>query len=481
MAKSLKSRSAKGFVWNLGGTILQQGTTFIVTIFLARLLSPAEFGLVGMAMVFITINQVFIDFGFASALIHRQDNTNLTYSSVFYLNLFFGVILSSTLYFCAPLIGAFYKNREIINLVRWLSLIFVFSSLDIVQITILKKHLNFKILTIRMFVASIIGGVCAIIAAFLRLGVYSLVIQNLVTAALGTIMLWKSTEWRPNLQFSFGEIKKLTGFSSYVFSDRILSSIVSKMDVMTIAKLFSPQVLGYYSRAYGLMNQVTTYSSSSLNAVFFPVLSSLHKDETAYNKVYFKVISVITFFSYGLTGILCILGRDIIILLFGSKWEPSVVIFQVIIFMACTMPLNGMMANAFLSKGKSKQNFIIGIFRKLIRLIPIVLMYFFGMFVFTISLVVFTYLSVFLNVLFLEKVTGLSYKTHFLHLVEGMLPLALVVAPFFYFNPHSTFSRLCWAGVFLIVYWLYCSIMRSEGLQFVKRNNPFSKKRIVTL
>jgi len=386
--------------------------------------------------------------------------------------------LTLIFYFSAPFIAEFYQNPEITSLIRCLSLIFVFSSLDIVQMTILKKELNFKSLTVRTFLSSLIGGIVGIIAAFSGLGVYSLVIKSIVSALLGTALLWGATKWRPDFKFSLPEIKKLTGFSSYVFFDRALTRFFQQLDVLIVGKVFSPNMLGYYSRAISLRDLVTTYSSSSLTAVFYPVLSSLQNDDEEYSKVYFKVISVIAFISYGLTGVMCILGRDIIFLFFGPKWEPSVVIFQVIILMACNIPLNSMIANAFFSKGKSKENFRIGVLIKILRLPLLLVMYYLGMFAFTVSYVILNYVLTTINIFFLKKYTGLSYKSHFIKVFEGMLPLGIVLGAFFYFNVQTTFMRVVWAAGFSLTYLVFCKINGSEGLEFLLKNFDLIKKKI---
>lgn len=226
---SLKKRSAIALAWDLGGTIMRQGSGFVISIFLARLLEPEEFGLVGMAMVFISISQVFIDVGFSSALIQNKENSNLTYSSVFYLNLFAGLILTSFFYLTAPVIGAFYNSTQITELVQWLSLIFIFNSLNLVQQAILQRKLNFKILTLRIVIASTVGGVLGIIFAFQGFGVYALVIQQISTAILSTILLWTTSGWKPDFKFSMSEVKKLTSFSSFVFFDQFFLENFSKV------------------------------------------------------------------------------------------------------------------------------------------------------------------------------------------------------------------------------------------------------------
>lgn len=470
MAESLKVKSAKGFAWNFGGTLLQQGVSFIISIFLARLLSPAEFGLVGMAMVFITIFQVFVDVGFTSALIQRQDNTNLTYSSVFYLNLFLGLLLTLIFYFSAPLVGAFYEKEEITKLVKWLSLLFILNSFDLVQIAILKKRLNFKIITVRTFAAVVFGGVAGVIAAFSGFGVYSLVIQKLITSVLSSIMLWSTAGWKPDLRFSMKEVKKLTGYSTYVFLDKTFTSIFQQIDVLAVGKVFSANMLGYYSRATSLNTIITSYSSSSLSSVFFPVLSSVQHKPEEYKRIYFKVLSVIAFTSYFITGVACILAKDIILLLFGQKWLPTVVIFQVLVLMSCNPPINSMMTNVYFSKGKSRQNFYVGLLRKVLRIIPLIVMVYYGMFAFTVAFVIFNYVVTILNIFFLQRNTGLPYKIHFAKIFEGFVPMAFVLAAFFYIDPQTVFARLLSAFGFVIIYIGYSKIRKREGLQFFIEN-----------
>ncbi|HET8860550.1 lipopolysaccharide biosynthesis protein [Marivirga sp.] len=468
---SLKKRSVIAYAWNMGGMLIRQGSSFIISIFLARLLEPAEFGLVGMAMVFISISQVFIDVGFGSALIQNQKNTNLTYSSVFYVNLVAGLILTGLFYFIAPYLGQFYENEQITDIVRWLSLVFIFSSLNQVQTNILKKKLNFKVLTVRGLVAGISSGVLGVILAFQGFGVYALVIQSLTGAALGTILLWSTSGWRPDLKFSFSEVKKLTGFSAYVFFDRFVSTIFQKLDILLIGKLFSPASLGFYTRAVSLKDQVTKYSSNSLRSVFFPVLSELQEDHKEYSRIYFKVVSVITFLSYGLTGILYILGGNIILILFGDKWEPSISIFQVLILGVANYPLSSMMVNAFMSKGKSKLNFWIGVLRKSIRIIPLIIAYVYGIYEFTVAVVIVSYLLTLINMLFLKKFVKLPLGFHLRKVFEGLTPLIPFVVLFHFFEFDSLLKNILLALSFSFCYLGYNYLIKTEGLRFILANS----------
>ncbi|SMG41939.1 Membrane protein involved in the export of O-antigen and teichoic acid [Marivirga sericea] len=467
---SLKNRSAKAFAWNIAGTVLKQGSGFIISIFLARLLEPAEFGLVGMAMVFITISQVFIDVGFSSALIQNKDNTSLTYSSIFYLNFAAGIVLTAIFYFGAPIIGNFYDNQEITSLIRWLSLIFVFNSLNLVQTAIFTRELDFKVLTLRNVIASSVGGILGVICAFQGFGVYSLVVQQISMALLTTLLLWTSSNWKPELKFSFYEVKRLTGFSAFVFFDQFIYTIFKQIDILFIGKVFSASVLGFYSRASSLKDQVILYTSQSLVKVFYPVLSSLQDQHKEYTRVYFKVVSVVGFVSYGLTGLLYVMGADVIVILFGEKWIPSIEVFQILVLAVCVFPLNGMMVNAFMSKGKSKQNFYLGLFRKFITILPLFIAYFYGIYEFTIALVIADYFLTFVNVYFSNRIIKIPYRVHLRKIFEGMVPLIIFVLLFNLVELASIYDRVFLAVGFGVTHLLYGYLIRIEGLLFIVEN-----------
>lgn len=467
---SLKKRSLTAFIWDIGGTFFRQGSGFIISIFLARLLEPAEFGLVGMAMVFINISYIFMDFGLSSALIQSKKNTDLTYSSVFYINLIFGLFLTLIFYFIAPFIGDFYENDQITYLVRWLSLVFVFSSLGQVQSVILRKKLNFKALTIQGLIANSIGGILGVFFAFQGWGVYALIVQQLSAALLGSLLIWKLSSWKPELMFSYKEVKNLTNFSLFVFLDSLFSNIFKNLDVLLIGKVFSPMVLGFYTRSVSLKDQVTNFSSLSLTKVFYPVLSELQDDEAEYSRIYFKVISVVSFLSFGLSGVLYVLGSDIIIGLFGPKWAPSVPIFQVLILSVVNYPMSSMIVNAFLSKGKSKANFVIGLFRKFIRIIPLLIAYYYGIFEFTVSLVVVNYFLTFVNIFLLNKYTNLSIRAHFQKILEGLIPLLVIIIAYHLLEFNELWHRLVLATLFIVVYLIYNYAIKAEGLAFIINN-----------
>ncbi len=467
MEKSVKNKSVNAFSWDLFGRLFTQSNTFIVSIFLARLLGPEQFGLIAMAMAFISIATVFIDIGFSSALIQRENNTPLTYNSIFVFNIFAGIILTIITYLFAPLIGNFYGNQEVTTLVRWLSLIFIFNSFNRVQNVILNKNLNFKAVTLRTFVASAISGTLGIIGAYNGMGVFSLVLQTLSFALIGTILLWSTSTWKPKLQFSYSEIKKLMGYSLFAFFERILNNIFMRLDVLLLATIFSPISVGYYTRSSSLVDQVTKYTSSSIIRVLFPVLSKLQNDPENYERIYFRMFSVISFLSFIITGILFFMGSDIILILFGEKWSNSIPIFQILIIASCTLPLNSLMWNAMMSKGKAKESFYYGFGKKLIGLIPFIFAIYFGIFWFTVTWVISKFIDTFLNFIMLKKHSNLSIQKHFKLFLIGFIPLIPGFIIYELLEIKLLAIRIAFSLAFILIYISINWFLKNEGMIYI--------------
>jgi len=215
--KNLIQKTKNSVIWDLSGSFLRQFALLFISILLARLLEPEEFGILGMSMVFISISEVFTDVGFTSGLIQQKDTKDIAYSSVFYINLLISVVLSIVIVLTAPLIADFYEAPQVKQILYYLAIIPPIAALGRVQAAILTKQINFKSLTIRDIVATLVGGVLGVGAASLDYGVYSLVIQQIAMVTTGTVMLWLATNWKPKPEFSKNEIKKLFGFSSFVF------------------------------------------------------------------------------------------------------------------------------------------------------------------------------------------------------------------------------------------------------------------------
>ncbi|MBL3655390.1 lipopolysaccharide biosynthesis protein [Fulvivirga sediminis] len=465
---SLKKRSTSAFFWDLFGTVFQQGAVFFITVFLTRLLTPEDFGLIGMAMVFVSVAQVFIEAGLGAALIQDDNSTNLTYTSVFYMNIIIGILLTVLTYFCSDWFGYFFESEEVARLIKWLSLIFIFNSFDIVQISILRKELKFKSLTIRLAVSTVIAGLVGVFFAFKEYGVYSLVIQNIVRAVIGSVLLWYASSWRPSWDFSYAEIKRISSFSSFMLLEQIMFSISERLDVLLIGKIFNASTLGFYTRAQTLKDQVTKLSSTSISKVFFPVLTSIKNDIARFRLIYFNLLSVALMVSCYIIIVLYVLAEDLILILFGAEWLPSTLMFKILILSAAAFPVNAIIINAFLSTGKAKENFKIGVFRKLAKLIPLIVALIYGIKAFLICYVVVTYTLTVINFFFVRSYLSISLYQHFKVTIPSLIFLVLFIVIFDYADLSSLWSRLAYLMSCLVIYSTWLIGTENSGWLFLR-------------
>ena len=328
---NLKAKAKTAFIWDFLGKFARNGMGFIVSIFLARLLEPSDFGLIAMVMVIIGMAEVFMDVGLASALIQRRRVHPIHYSSVFYFNIFVGLLLALLTYFSASWISEFYHNEQLIPLVQVMSILFIIHAMSGVQSTRLKKEVNFALLTKLMLISSLVSGVVGISLAFWGAGVWSLVVQTLISGIVYNILVWRAAKWVPGVKFSWKALTQLWGFGFRMFLAGMLESIFTRLDFLIIGKLFAPAALGYFQRAKSLNLMVSQYSSRSLMAVLFPVLSKVQNDLPRFQNIIKKALGLISFVIFLLVGTLYLISEELIVLLFSDKWLPSVEFFKILV------------------------------------------------------------------------------------------------------------------------------------------------------
>jgi O-antigen/teichoic acid export membrane protein len=405
-----KKTQATAMAWSLMGVFSSQGIGFIVSIFLARLLTPDDFGLVGMSLVFVNLLQVVVDAGFSTALIQRKQNSQETYDAVFSFNLFVAIVLMMGFWGAAPAIGRFYEEPMVEALVFWLSVALPLNALSLVQRSILERGMRFKELGIRTVVAGAISGIIGVTLALYGFGVYALVGQVLSMSLVNVVALWYVSEWRPVLKQrpSWRPLKELFNFSKFVFFGSVMNKAMTEGSALVIGKMFSPATLGYYTRANSLNLQISRYLVTTVHKVYLPVLSKLQDETEQFRNVLLNVLLNCTFIALFLTGILYLSGNLIIIGMFGSQWGPSVLIFQVILCRGFTFPLNSLLVSSIYAIGKAKLNFQLAIVKNIIRIVPFIVAYTYGFYPFLYSLVGIAFVGVFINMYGVEKIIKIS-------------------------------------------------------------------------
>lgn len=423
----LKSKGTKAFIWDFFGKMARQGMGFVVTIFLARLLEPSDFGLIAMVMVIVGIAEVFSDIGLGGALIQRRRVLPVHYSSVFYLNVAVGVLLALLLFFSAEWVGAFYENEQLVPLAKVISLTFILNAFSSVQVTKLRKELNFAVITKVSFLSSLISGIIGVSLAFYGAGVWSLVAQTISAGLMFNIFIWYASDWKPSFLFSFKALMQLWGFGFRMFLVGVLDAVFSRLDYIVIGKLFTPTALGFYQRAKSLNAMLVQYSSGSLMTVMFPVLSKVQNDLSRFQNIVIKLLDSINFITFLLFGGLYLISEELIVLLFSEKWLPSVEYFKILVLSGFGFPIAALLANILRSRGNSKAFLRMAIFRKTVFAINLYIGFLWGIEGFLYGLIVVAVINVGIAIYMASREISLSSFVFIKPLMAQMVLTVIVV------------------------------------------------------
>lgn len=378
MADSLKHKAVRGVGWSFVDNIANSGITFLVGLVLARILTPAEYGVMAMVTIFIAISNSIVDSGFSNALIRKIKIEQIDYNTVFYFNLVVSLFLYLVLFFCAPAISVFFKEPILVNIMRVIGWILVINALAIIPRTILVRNVDFKTQTKVSLISSIFSGVIGIGMALTSFGVWSLVGQQLSRQFLNTVFLWFFCHWRPLWEFSIQSFKELFGFGSKLLLSGLLNTIYNDIYSLVIGRCYSAADLGQYTRA----SQFNTIFSSNLTTVVqrvsYPVLSSIQNEERRLREAYRRVIKVTMLVTFACMLGLAAVAKPLLVLLIGEKWLPAVYFLQIICFSGMLYPLHAINLNILQVKGRSDLFLKLEIIKKIIATVPIVIGIFWG-------------------------------------------------------------------------------------------------------
>ena len=370
---SLKEKTVSGVGWSAFDSIAKYGITFIVGVILARLLSPDEYGLIGILTIFINLFNVIVDGGFTNALIRKQGATEKDYCTVFYTNLVISIFLAATLFACARPIALFFEREELVNLSRVMSIIVIINALSIVQRTRLTKKIDFKTQTKITVISSLVSGVIGIGMAMKGFGVWSLVGQQISNQLVTTIFLWLYNKWIPRLVFSWNSFKELWDFGWKLLVSGFLGSLTDDIYNAVIGKSFSPQSLGYYSRSQQFANIFSINIATVVNRVSFPVLSPLQNNPQKLKAAYSRIIRCTMLITFVLMLGLAAVAKPFILVLIGEKWLTSVYYLQIICLYAMLNPLHVLNLNVINVVGRSDLTLKLKVIKTILSLIPILL------------------------------------------------------------------------------------------------------------
>lgn len=378
MEESIKDKTVKGVGWSFVDNIASSGITFFVGLILARLLTPAEYGIMAMITIFIAVSNSIIDSGFSNALVRKIDIQRIDYNTVFLFNLVVSFVMYLLLYIAAPAISAFFKEPILVEIVRVIGWILVINALAIIPRTIFVRNVDFKTQTKVSLISSITSGIVGIGMALAGYGVWSLVGQQLSRQLLNTVFLWIYCSWRPVFEFSKDSFKELFGFGSKLLLSGLLDTIYKNVYYIIIGRFYTSAQLGQYTRA----EQFNTIFSSNLSTVVqrvsYPVLSSIQEESERLREAYRKVIKCTMLITFACMLGLAAVAKPLILILIGDKWLPAVGYLQIICFSGMLYPLHAINLNILQVKGRSDLFLRLEIIKKIIAIGPIALGIFFG-------------------------------------------------------------------------------------------------------
>lgn len=406
MAESLKEKTLKGVAWSGIDNVSQMGITFLASIVLARLLSPDDYGLLGIITIFTAICNTLINAGFNSALIRKKDCTDDDYNTVFICNLIFSLILYAVIFICAPLIANFFNRVELITLTQVSSLSMVIGALAIVQQTRITKSVDFKTLTKTTMISTVSGGALGIVMALMGSGVWALVAQQIVTQSLRTVFLFKYNKWLPKIHFNSTSFHELFGFGWKLMVSGLLDTIWKEIYQLVVGKFYSPATLGQYTRS----NQFSQLFSSNLTGVIqrvtFPVLSNIQDDNERMVLAYRRIIKLTMFVTAISMFFLGAISEPLLYCLIGAKWREAAMYLPLICITGSFYPLHALNLNILAVKGRSDLFLGLEIVKKIISLGPLFIGATIGIIPMLFACIITCIISYFLNSYFPGKLIG---------------------------------------------------------------------------
>lgn len=346
-------------MWNGVDKFFFQFVALIVGIITARFLSPQDFGFMGALAVFTMLSNILVESGFTSALIRRDGNTDNDYSAIFFVNILIAVVIYLILFFSAPYIALFFRMPELCSLSRFLFLSIIINSFGIVQNIILSKSLSFKVISLADLTSALVSGVVTVLMVMNGFGYWALAWQILLQNIVRVAFLWAASSWRVSFHPSFGVIKEVFSFSSFMLFSSFINTVVKNIYSVIIGRLFNPAMLGFYSQANKFQQIPSTVIQSTISGVAYPVLSNLKDDETRQLMYLRKIVRIAACVIFPVMFGLAALMAPLVSILLTDKWLPAVPYFQIMVPVAVVLPFHALNTNLVLIRGFSKTNLLL--------------------------------------------------------------------------------------------------------------------------
>lgn len=427
MSNTLKQKAVRGVLWSTVERFSVQGVQFLIMIVMARLLTPHDYGIIGMLAIFLAVSQSLIDSGFSQALIRKRDRTEVDNCTVFYFNIVVSTLLYVILYVSAPFVADFYDTPQLCPVMRVVCLGIMFNSLAVVQRALFTINVDFKTQAKAALTASVTSGVVGVAMAYHGFGVWSLVTQQLLNLGINTGLLWLLSKWRPQFVYSWQSFHELFSFGSKLLASGLLDTIYRNIYPIVIGKLFSASSLGHYTRAH----QFSEFPSSNLTGIIqrvtYPVLCEIQDDDERLSNIYRRFLKLSAFVIFPLMIGLSSVAQPFVNIILGPQWGFCGQLLQIICFSMMWYPIHSINLNLLQVKGRSDLFLRLEIIKKILGVSVLCITAPFG-------LVVMCYGQIFNSIVALvinTYYTGKLINVGFLRQMRDLLPtMALCLTMF---------------------------------------------------
>lgn len=413
---TLQHKTITGLIWAFIQQFSVQLISFCITIGLARILMPAEFGLIAMMAILISVGKSLLDSGLTSSLIRSNDLTQDDYSTVFYFNFGGSIAIYIIVFMLAPLIARLYHQLMLVPLIRVYTLEFILNAFYSVQNARLTKDMNFKAQMLIQIPSVLIGGVLGIVLAINGYGVWSLVWLALSQSFLSTIMHWWYSGWVPSLVFKKSCFRRHFGFGYKMTITGLMDIVFRNINILIIGRYYSLTQLGFYSRADSFSQLPITNISMVLHKVTYPMFTEIGDDDEKLKRVYRRIMQQVIFWTAPILILMIILAEPLFLFLLTAKWLPAVPYFQILCLAGIMYPLNAYNLNILKVKGRSDLVLKLETIKKAICLIGICCVTYFGIYGLLYFQLIFSVVAYYINGAYSNALIGYPLKEQFFDL-----------------------------------------------------------------
>jgi len=434
----LNQKTVKSVMWSAVERFGSQGIQFVMSIIIARLLLPEEYGLIAMLAFFMAIAQTFVDSGFGSALIQKNDRNEIDYSTAFYFNFVVAVLVYLILFFAAPFIADFYKEEKLIDITRVVGISLILNSFGLVQRAKLSIALDFKKLALASTLAVFVSGLLGIWMAYTGYGVWALVAQTVLNNLICNILLWTLSRWSPLWVFSKESFIALFSFGSKLLLSSLLHTVYTNLYTLVIGKFYSKQSLGSYYQASNL----ATFTSNNISAVIvraiYPIQCSMQDDDEKLKYYFSKYLKLSCYVIFPISVGLCALAEPLVKVVLNVQWIPAIPYIQILCIAYMWNPVMMMNSSILNVKGRSDYFLRAEVIKKIMAIIILVTTIPFGIKIMCWGLLLYSFTDMIIITIYTKKLMGLRLLNQF----KDILPIILLTA---------TMGLLAYGSTFLFI------------------------------